>query len=774
VTPVNGPTGLTGFHGIYSLGACENLSGPHTVSLKKGADFNPDSVGTFNLDQYVTGSAISPTTPNGTANSAALTNSRPTTSITDGVMTSGILIPPLTAEHLKFVSINDSLKKHFFWLKVCLRNGLERRPVIEFPLSIVGVTGKAYPPVKTDTDGCVRIEDSIEFDYFSAKCWFNATVGVQNSDLGLNEKIPVKINPMGDSWIKLTDLRHSSGTDADNTGDCAKGKSTEIASSFSMDKVRYDYMVDESLSLKIFKTGVFNMSVKINRPSIDSDTGAEPIGLPVGDYLLRWAVVDTNLIDYKNATGGMIYGVGEKKVKVNGGSMIQDELTLSLTNIKAIGNTNYILFEVLPADASFNPKKSNLEITTFRAPMVLAHDSIGGNIEPLPDVSNIIPKLKALFEKDRAASTAYAKRIGQKDIYAQENGLTLVNLNQGVSPLASLSINELRTWLATGQMTDSAAARLCSDWANAVVAPGVGQGGVSPYKNLHSFFGDSAGKLASKCRDQVGSGVRHFFDLEFHYLTEGAHRDTTIPVKSDLQDLTLNQSFALTRSYSVNHSSGSSRDVQIGLKADAGSVPVVGHLLKEIPVINMISASAGMRYQWSDSTAEAQTTGNTVTVQAGKSIAIERIGLRIAAPNYEKCLVIRMNANVALSSDFQSVFREDITTDEKIQVAGRGYMLCAGTLANHPIAYDENYYVLNQKLPETQVMNVNADSSRPFFAEIRSRNDFARFISYIQGSYSVPPQYLPDYQQTHMMADPGQAVFLRGLQAAPGQLILSQ
>jgi hypothetical protein len=323
--------------------------------------------------------------------------------------------------------------------------------------------------------------------------------------------------------------------------------------------------------------------------------------------------------------------------------------------------------------------------------------------------------------------------MGQKDSFASSNGLTLINLNPATaSPFAHLSMTDLKSWVRSGQLTTSQAEGLCADWADSVLNAPAGATKATPYRRPHAVFFDSIEKVKSQCLQRVKADPRRFFDSD-------------------------------------NHSSTWSKDISAGITLKTSELPVID----EIPVLNMLSASAGIRYNVSHTKQDSSSTGNSINVQNGKMITVETIPIRVAATDYEKCMVIRMDANL-LFSDLSDIFREDLSLGEKLSVANRGYLVCWGQNSHRPLIFDEKYYILDQRPPETQAMDSSADLDRPFFVQLRGRRDFASFLTYVQGVYQVPAQYTGDYEETHMLADPAEAVFLRGLNSAPGQIVESQ
>jgi hypothetical protein len=202
------------------------------------------------------------------------------------------------------------------------------------------------------------------------------------------------------------------------------------------------------------------------------------------------------------------------------------------------------------------------------------------------------------------------------------------------------------------------------------------------------------------------------------------------------------------------------------------------------------SSVLGAKYTLSSSWNKNQSSGNSISIGSGVSALVETIQFEIQAENSEKCVVVKMNPNQLIDSEKQSYLdkpirgffhdgnlpilkrmAEKISDIEKYKLSDRGYMICSDNKSKTAFTATENYYIINQNIPTSQVTDTSSEASRSFFMALRGRGDLVSFISRIQGTAEYPESFKEDYLQSHLLFDETMPVFKRVLRSYPGQFV---
>jgi hypothetical protein len=790
VIPDHGPEGLTALHGIYPIGSCESLIGTKFAQLKNGDSWRADTISNFSIEAY-TG------TPYSTEGFNTITSSvlKPNAEFENGVATSPVQVATVRVDDIAFDNLSTTRKRHRYFLSVCLVASIDRRPIVNHPVSVKGLSGITQRETFTQTDGCARIEDFVDVNSFEPVCWKRGTVTVTNQQLGLSEVIPVKINAMEAGSPGFMDLRSSSVPDDSSDKACAQQKSFFVAGEFAVDRLSYDYNVDSNLNLILTKKMNILVPLHLNRPSISSSTESQDEKLPIGKYGLRWAVVDIMESDFQNTKGDKIYGAGEQVVDINAASQIQDPLSITLNNLKSLGSTNTLLLEIYPLDKTVK-RAVGLDSTVFRAPITLSHENGSGIITLIPNSGGLLTSLTQKFNSARQRNLWSNHALGEKETYANVQGLKLINLSKG-QRLSTLSNAQLRNILDTSQFNTDTAQQFCREWVDNVlqvpiqvrnqnITPIPHQGWTNDLIGQVMHRGGSDAKayvLNGLCMKKVRQNPKAFFDVEFHYITTGATRADS-QVSSSVREISISQSFSLSHSFS------DSQSASIGAHVDASASLDIPYTPAKVGV--------GASYSVSHDQSQSASSSNSVSVSNGVGLEFETLQMKIRYSDYEKCLVVRMNPAAVLNKQVHATSGASILTwmpgkgagsedlvggfDSRLdgvsllRVARRGVMICSGVTkhSERPLVFPENFYVIYQKLSDGQMVNTEADSSRPMFMTLRGRGSAMSFLSFITGAQSVPDSFQTDLQTSHLNADPIAPLFLHADGFAPRHIISTQ
>lgn len=797
LSPVNGPKGVQNFKGIYQLGFASVISGSQTPKLLNDGDLKGNGGQQFSVENFI---GNSPITPQSVKTSAEATDS------SSEMQNSSIRIGAVSTDSHTFTPKSGYLMHRKFNLTVCFAGALD---LSRQPVQITGIGGQTLKAT-TVVSNCATAEDSIDYNYFAPECLTKREIRVQSDALGINQKIPVEVDvaTLTGTFLKVLPTIAHLSDHKDNQ--CASGQSKIIAStsSYTLDKVDITYSIDELLNLQIHKSEQLKLTLSVDRPSLTSDTGVENKPLPQGTYTLRWAVVDMIVKDYSKASG-YIYAVGEKDVTILSNSTIAETISLDLTNIKSVGNTNYLLLEIVPKGEDPKNLPSGMAHNTLRALITIANNVEGSSVTTT-EHNSIIPGLIEQYRKDQLTALQASKAMGTKERFASDHHLKLLNLHAGdaltadtgdlnmkvgtliarqkfasdqemqllsMTAKSTLTIDRklVHDWVTTGKMTPDLRANLCLLWVSNVLAKPLRSGKPSPFKNSN-FSGYELMQMLGDCNGT--DDPRHFFDIEFHEMTERASMVKDLGAYN--RNLSIYLSFNLSNNYSVTDTNSISASVGGGFEYG-----------------NIVGVTGGASYSFSTSMANSQSWGNSVNVGNGIEASLETIPLRLRAEDYERCAVIKLNANAVFpltdeaykngkgfTSGIKNFYHQhmdentiqytasDLTLAEKQEISSRGYMICTGEKAGHPVTFDENYYVINQRGLPPQATNPNSDHERPFFMALRGRADLVSFVSYVQNAHGgVPKEYTNEYQQSQLLYDPTLSVFGRGFRSYPGQWV---
>ena len=234
----------------------------------------------------------------------------------------------------------------------------------------------------------------------------------------------------------------------------------------------------------------------------------------------------------------------------------------------------------------------------------------------------------------------------------------------------------------------------------------------------------------------------------------------------NFRELSIAQSFTLANVQENSLTRSWSWDVSAGLK------------LPEIPGLSFFSASTGVHYQVAKATAVAQSLSSAISVTGSVSLIVETLKLNLAAPEFEKCLLVKLNPKLFISkpdgwitsgrSPYVAAMNPRLSSEEKEHYARSGYLICDGQTRREKLHVTENYYVLNQKLPNGQILDNASEVNRPFFVSIRGENDFVSFLSDLSDSQQIPNAFTGEYQRSQMVDDSTTGIFLRGVRNVPG------
>lgn len=798
LTPVGAPAGLRGFEGVFFLGECDQIKGAFFARLKTEPSQKFYADKNYTVETFVEEGAPDPKiqeTPNQQPPTQSQTNDGGRVEDQDYYQPARIEIPRIDYTSVGFQGQRTVERERTFDAAACLRMGLDRRDLRGQVFQVTKLNGETRE-IRSLDDGCLTWQDSVKFNVFAPECWSKKQIRIRNANLGMDQTFDLLVNPWTDSPAPVRDLRRTSADQAREG--CASGESELVTLRYDFEKLYFRYGLDEFLNLEVRKHGPFRISMTLKRPSLTNPAGFAEEPVPVGSYLLRLAVVDITVDDYAKAEG-KVFTAFEKVVSINGASTISQELELATKNVKAMGNTNQVVIEVLPLrqDAAAllarNPgtpidslidASIRFKTLTYRGPLLMANNQEGGTLTLVPNSgASVVKRLIQQFQRDQIAYKTKMAAMSKTAHYARVNKLTLINLHderssQGFraslgNPLGFLypdsrdtrdsrpvTVQELKDLIDKG-IDENLRSKLCVFWFNDFWQRPL------PGKQHGILLGGrlaSAGRmLTMECHRLALRDVRSMFDIETKIFPKGA----VLKEAQDgfFRDFNVNQSFSLGRSYSdsVTHNWG--WDVSAGLRTP------------DIPGLRMFGISTGVHYSLSRSQTTSDSWSTGVNYSNSINVQLETLRLKIAMDGYEKCLVIKLNPHLFIARErsfwsgenpWVTGFHPDLTAQEREHYARSGYMICEGQPRAEKTEMTETYYVMNQFVPGGQVLDNATENNRPFFVALRGERDLTSFLSYLLSSQEIPKSFEAEFLRGQIQHDPASPVFLRGIPNYPG------
>lgn len=754
LNPIKGPEGLSSFAGIYSIGEYDQLKG--TSSLKLAADVAQDN--NFQIETYI----------NAQANSIDKDS--------DAYQKPKIEISPLEFKFVRIVEDKTSSRQILLNIKACFRNGLDQKSTRSSTYKITkfkqnAAENSSNASIQTDNNACINWEENIHFKYYECQHYLKGQVQIENADLGINQKLDILINPWELSGNIGRDLRYVDSTEKISI-DCKKEgrpKTQLLMDSYSYSTNSYNYQIDDLLNLNVIKKLQFKIEPKLLAYSSISNGHAEVQKLRDGVYLLRTAIINNREYDNKNT-----YVTSAEKIVTVFNGQINTELTFKSRDLKSLGNRNNLLLEIYPVDetkveyrgSSILPISGNasldsvidqgtgLESPTFAGPIILNLDEQSKPLRILDDsaISTILIKNQGLND---SATKSLVTQVVKQGLQAQENSLqaqrnkatspqyaidhnlALVNLSaMDYSTTLSKSMNlhsskasinivksDLQSALSDKKITKELAVKFCNFWT-AEFLPGqfVEKGGGINKLSKMEFYND--------CMRSAGRDPSKFFINENKLMVKQV--GDTKYIKGFNQGLSVGTSFSLNKSDSTSFST--SKSLSLGARLGLG---------KMFLDLVSIDAGANLSASWSDS--ESESTSSSMSVSASTSLMVQISQLKLPITQYEKCSQIKLNPILFIKDaswfgrkDYLSILNSRLNEQEKIQVISRGLLICEGHITNQPLEVNENYYLLTQESSGSQMQDSADARNRNFFVELRSANDFNRFVLSIKGEAKMP------------------------------------
>lgn len=791
--PINGPEGLLGFDGIYLIGEYDQIKGASFMKLSTVVTQEKD----FALAKFINAESTELSFDEKSGAFDQETYQKPK-----------IEVSQLEFRFLRVGKESTSAREVYYNIKACVRSGLDQKNTRAHTFKVTKFHQSEKEDlktvlVKTDNNSCINWDEMIAFKYFECQHFIRGQVMISNEDLGMNEKLEIIVNPWESLRGIARDMRYVDPSEK-LALDCqaeSRPRSQFFADYYAYNTLSYSYQMDEFLNLTVSKRIQFKMDPRVLTYSSLTNGRADGERLRDGIYLLRFLVVRNQDYDSKNT-----YVTSTEKLITVLSGQVNTDLTLQVQDLKALGNRNTLMIQILPVDESKvltengrlalkNSKdtlesiidhNSGLETPVFMGPIIMnldestrslrmadntsvsqfLIDGLGHNIARGKDV---IGQIVAQGRKMQGESAKRFRARTKAQTFAQENNLHLLRLNKldAKAPLKDLSSDklddalvvskiELQSIVNQGRITPRIAQKLCAFWNNEFLP------------TIHAEKGgalapDIANRFGLDCFHSAKNDPSKFFQWEKRLLIK--EMGPSEYIKGFNHGMTVGTNFSLSTTNSFSSAAF--------ISAKAG-------LSKKFLDVFSISGDVGYNLNWVD----ANGTQNGISVATSTTMTVQQNVFKFTAQKYEQCLIVRLNPQLFrkgtgwkntgwfTGKDYLSVINGRLSDDEKAQAMTRGLMICEGENRQKSLELTENFYLIAQESNSTQMQDNGDARNRNFFIALRSSNDYNRFVVGIKGKTPMPETYKQELNMQDAATIDMDSLFKMAAPSYPGMYLV--
>lgn len=769
---------LENFESVFILGQCDSIK---SNFFSRQKTIFQVSQGKLKIDEYLT-TLEYPKVPKSLDNAG--TNQADQQS--NYYIPAQVEVTSLNFSEFEYARTQTTELKKTFTVTACIA-AYDRRPMARQAFEVYGINGeKIKDTPRSDSNGCITWNDSISYQLFDQECEIESPIRIVNKSIGMDQTLPVTINPWSRSVGAYKDLRF-----VKTTKKCAPtGKSYIMIQGDSYNLTDLSYKINNQLGIEVERKGILRFHPIYFRPTMtNGQYGTETGNLPMGAYLLRWAVVTNaaNKSDDKNLLSDdrhVLY-VGEKIVDVLASDEVSiNDFKVTTDRMKDQGNTIQFVVEMsilksnykdlLKQDPKINmseleDRRANFDYYTTAAPAILKETWSFGNFTNISQGDSVILQLKKKLDLHKKNEEQRVKSLlNRKDLIAQKENLILINLNQQSPYLNYLlkvlnssgqkvTINDLQNLMQQKQIDQKMKTKMCEFWFDQLLQ--------SPlyYLAPQSFAKDTVkGQsylfpriLGIESRSAVYKNIclqspsESYFDFKRLYFIQNVDQsklENILPLASDkygVQHRSISTGIDFSFSESLSENVGAGGGAKFGIGGSKG--PVNGGVEIEGGYAVAISKSANMG------------TGMSM----GTSLDVDMVPFELTSTEYEQCIVIKLNprlfagsysllkpyGNGSLPKRVNSKLTFD-SDDEKtfqqsLEIFSKGLLICEGQpqKRTRPMKFVETFFFVNQPYESsTGAVMSSLDHTRRLFASLRGENAWLNFMGLIRGQMPQSPE----------------------------------
>jgi hypothetical protein len=742
LSSVDDPTNIGNFQGVYSIGEYDQLKGSVMLKLMSVVTESKD----FQISDFV--------------------NTKLTERLqqhSDAYVKPQIEIMPLEFKYVRVGKETTSEREIVYNVKACLKNGLEQKTTRGFTFNVTGFRQSETEPAKTvkimtDNSSCINWDDTLVFKYYECQKFMKGFIDVENKDLALKQRINIAINPWDSLGTFARDLRYVDNQEQILT-DCKKENvlpSTLSLRSFSFTTLSYGYEIDHQLNMQVKKKLRFKLDAGV---SIFSDMAKGRMEnaqkLRPGVYLLKGALIKNR--DYYSQKS---YVSSFEKLVTSIDGDIKTDIEFKTADLKALSDRNTLVLELDPVqeekvtvdkDGQVTPKEkvgSLDEVIDSSTGLYKRSFSAATNINMDKDAQDLtamdmsvvnqymtmaeLPKVDAVNKSLVREYINYGKKLeserqqaqlAQSDMsaFVKNNDLKAIAVNNPKSyedlrgilggPPTQMSDQKMQTsmnqLISTGKLDSELTKGLCAYWFRSFIA-----------KDLWDTYGHLA---LINCGVRAGQPERLFTIEKRLFVKElGGYKYK----KGFNAGIIVGNNITLTKSQTHSNNRTKNLTFNIGLShkfADIFSIGVTGS------------------YMISQSDTSAEATANSTSVNTNITLAMQQNIFQLNFKRYQECVIVKANPKLFMKDGlYETALSPRLTTEQKVDVATRGLMICTGTDNTTPKTREESYYFLNQEATTAQTQDNGDERNRNFFIALRGEKEFQRLMYFMKGELKTP------------------------------------
>lgn len=203
-------------------------------------------------------------------------------------------------------------------------------------------------PVETKfRKGCIYWVDTITHKYYQVERYFTRTFELEHLKSGAKSKVAMVLNPWDWGWTFGQDSLSLGQKYFDEVNSEEKIESKLIIYNFRYETVGFRYEIDEFMSLKVIKTLLLRFDPRVMRFSSITQGRNKNEPLRDGAYLLKVAVQKNDTS--QGGKSNELLSVYQDIVRVRGGVVIH-EIELSVRDLRFMRIRDHFLLELSPID----------------------------------------------------------------------------------------------------------------------------------------------------------------------------------------------------------------------------------------------------------------------------------------------------------------------------------------------------------------------------------------------------------------------------------------
>lgn len=704
-------------------------------------------------------------------------------------------VAPLEFRFVRVENESNINRTMVFNIRACLKNVVDQKPLRGETFKIQRLqtsgddSGKSISQ-RTDNNACLSWDESISFNYYQCQHFIDGHVQISNSELGMNEKLDILVNPWEFWGLMARDKRYVDGSNPNPVNCESKNQNAQLVlEGLSVNTVSIRYAIDHQLNLTLFKKLKMSLSPTVLMHSSLASGRRNNESLRDGIYLLRLALVK-NIHYFSNYN--LLTHI-DKLVTVVDGRIVTD-VEFQISDLKSIGDRNTLIVELFPIKESQVVSKKDGELSPIAGKRLMDIVNLNSGLMTQPTVGFLnlsvddgfrisgplnwyklneylinskykeTPNsslISQILEKEKQDPKLRLKAVEPKAL-GQQSGLTYVSLKDsrtyseltqslGIDlkrflrfrPLISnqvphyyedrkkhsdaISVSVLNQQIQDGKISSELAKQLCVFWIYDFL-PSNKKGGIPVIKT------DGQADLMLDCVRGVQKNVSDFFVVESKYFVKN--------LISFRQAAGFNYALSVGTSFVLSNSSAKTQGSSVTGTADVGfKLPLEGLFGQ------FLSSSGRLSYQVSRGEQDSQSASNGISVNRGASLTVDEISFRLKFGAHEKCLSVRLNpllfqknkkSILRTSTDYWDALDSRFTVSEKLASINQGLLLCSGQVTQQPLSKMEKYYVVNQDGRNAYGQDYAHPLNRNLFVMLRGKKEFDRFTHLLKAQSNMP------------------------------------